>query len=406
MAVDVTSSFILSGSDDSNLHLWSLPYLVSFSAIPDKSGQDTRFSPYCTLTSHKTAVTDVKFGHKPYQDNIAVSISCDKSCVVWDYMNGNVLRTFLLSVTPICLALDPVDRAAYVGLEDGSIHLINFYKEPSLTHPLWSEEQHSVTVQPDESDRWKLSKDGPVSAVECIAVSYDSITILSGHSDGKVYPWKVGLGKASDELIDLAAPVTNIVMLPPTGFLNAEQPPLKLIHVTKPRYENSSSKLMKSGMPEDYSINVQIMPRPKKRWLFDEPRETVFEAVMSDRGLPAHMILEAFASIKQHSNASELEDSEAGVALREKNEAMERESVQLKQEIRDMNAKAARRQQDDEVKAARKRKRREREAALDEIERMKEMGEQVDENGDAEMRNADLDESDLSSDTDEITDHD
>ena len=228
---------MLSGSADSNVHVWSIPALLSFTSALNNS-HVAQLTPLRSLSSHRAAVTSITIGHGHWSTNIALSAALDKTCRVWDYRIGDLLHTFLLPQIPLCLALDPADRAMYAGLEDGSIQSIDFYKQ-SPFEGLDGEQHGSHTPsQPLPSEHWRLPPETSSQAL-CLAVSYDGTTILSGHDDGKVFSWDVAKGRYAGRLLDLQVPVTNLQMMQPEGFPKPTQGLTMSLNVIKAKYENA-----------------------------------------------------------------------------------------------------------------------------------------------------------------------
>jgi len=407
LAVDPTSNFLLSGSADSNIHVWSLPGLLSFSASSNNdTSQDVPLSPLRSLSSHRAAITAIVFGHSWSKNNIALSSSKDGTCIVWDYLNNESMHTFLLPTTPLCLALDPADRAAYAGIEDGSIHFIDFYKQSDITHQLYNRDQTSAITQPPPSDQWNSSETS-ASATLCIQVSYDGTTLLSGHQDGKIHTWDIAKGKYSNRIVEFAAPVTNLIMLRPTGFPYSKEQNLKFHHVVKPRYENfTDSGSIADGaiLSQRYTFTAQLtsnLPLPGS-----EDIDT-FHRALSHPSLPTSLLEEAAAELS--SSNPNGQDSETLVELRTQNaslsarlaKAEEREHI-ARRGLQQREKEEWKRKQDEEIKAARKKQRRLRRVEVDEVRRKMEMGEPV---GDEDVEMAGPEE-DLSSSTDELDDSD
>lgn len=157
--------------------------------------------------------------------------------------------------------MDPADRAAYVGYEDGSIQLLKFYKDNSFTHPLHQSDVHSTPSHPAAKDKWLPPSSQPSAALS-IQLSYDGATLLSGHRDGAIQSWDVAKGLFVKTLAELSAPVTNLKILSPTGFPITSPPPLKLHKVVKPRYESLASAYSNSstasGLPANYTLTAQF----------------------------------------------------------------------------------------------------------------------------------------------------
>lgn len=203
--LSATQSHLLSGSEDSNIHVWSLPNLLSLSSKETSE-------PLRTLSNHQAAVTSLALGHSASTTNICVSAGADSTVIVWNYLSGDLLRTFLLPSTPLCLAIDPCDRAVYVGFQDGSIQMIEFLQPDSAINPLYVPKLQNTPVQPNSAP-WTAPND--TGSVHCIGLSYDGTCLLSGHASGKIASWDTGRRLFSAEIADLNAPVTNLIMQSP-----------------------------------------------------------------------------------------------------------------------------------------------------------------------------------------------
>ncbi|KAI9796687.1 MAG: Pre-rRNA-processing protein ipi3 [Piccolia ochrophora] len=259
LAADPTSNFLLSGSSDSIIHVWSLANLLSFSAPPATDASTPRVSPVRTLSNHRAAITTIRIGHSHFPTNIAVSASEDSTCIIWDYHAGHRLRTVLLPSPALSLALDPCDRAFYAGFADGSVQLVDLY-HPSTgtTHPLYDPTLQSHPIQPPTSAHWPAPT-ATIGAAHALTVSYDGTALISGHASGKIGHWDIGARKFRAELNDLSTAVTNVTMLPPTGFPNAVSPRLTAHQIVKPRYESGlSSTEASSAIPANYTLTAQF----------------------------------------------------------------------------------------------------------------------------------------------------
>lgn len=261
LVVDRTSNFILSGSADANIHVWSLANILSFAKPPSGRDRQQPNSPIRTFGNHRAAVTSIVVGHSAGRYNIAVSTAKDNTAVAWDYHTGRVLRTFLLPSSATCSTLDPVDRAFYVGYEDGSVQSVELYKSNSVQHPLHDASLQSTPAQPSAEDRW-LPPTGDTGEVESLTLSYDGMVLLSGYQNGKVVSWNVGRRKYASTVADYTHPVTNISMLPPNGL---PHPSLDLNRISqtvvKPRYEQSlsESSVNPGAVPADYAFQTRIL---------------------------------------------------------------------------------------------------------------------------------------------------
>ncbi|KAI9703241.1 MAG: Pre-rRNA-processing protein ipi3 [Candelina mexicana] len=306
LAVDPASNFLLSGSSDSqSIHVWSLPTLLSFSlrSTTDISHSSSR-EPLRTLTNHRAGVTGLVVGHSQYSTNIAISSSKDNTCVVWNYRTGDLLRTYLLGSAPaVSLALDPADRAFYAGFEDGSIQIFEFFNISELANSLYDPEQSSVPVDSLPLNRWTAQGQNLGTAL-CLSVNYDGTKLFSGHESGKLISWDIAKGRFSAEIANHGSAVTNLSVLPPTGFPNGTESGLKVHKVIKPNYDTKLSSLganATGAVPAKYTLTAQFMSTlPAQRVSAAEPLVFVnneFDAAFTHPSFPASILEEGIAEL-------------------------------------------------------------------------------------------------------------
>lgn len=205
--VAATQSHLTSGSEDSNIHVWSIPRLLSLTSTETHE-------PLRTLAYHRAAITAVSLGHSGSTTNICVSASKDNTVIVWNYHSGALLRTFLLALTPLCLAIDPCDRGVFIGFEDGSVQLAEFIQPDSKLNPLYDTNIQTTPVQVTAPPFVGPSEAG-FGPTHCIGLNYDGTKLLTGHASGKIAQWDTARQCFSTEVSDLNAPVTNIFMISP-----------------------------------------------------------------------------------------------------------------------------------------------------------------------------------------------
>ncbi len=279
VVVDPTSNFLLSASSDSTVQIWSIPHLLSFS----NSGIEP-LSPLRTFTSHKTGVNTLAIGHSSSFCNIAISASSDRVCLVWDYHTNNVLRTFLLPSVPLYLALDPADRAAYVGFEDASIQLLDLLASVHGENNIKSvQEAVKGPIQPPQKSTWRLA-DQSVGVIRCLSVSFDGCSILSGHESGAILVWEVARAGSPTSLLQapLPGPVTNLSFLPVASLKMATEKQIRIPTITKPKFGAFDSS--NGFVPEDYSLNVELVSN-----MSNAPRSD-FEQALYHTSFPAQLV--------------------------------------------------------------------------------------------------------------------
>jgi pre-rRNA-processing protein IPI3 len=284
------NNLILSGSPDSNVQVWSLPQLVSFSQPHSVFlGDEPSNGPLRTFSSHRSGITALSCGHSMPLSNFAVSASADATCYIWSPSDGQILRSILFPSAPQCLAIDPANRALYAGHEDGSIQSLDFYADSAVTQNIHSAGS-SQLVQISTKDKW-TPVSSEVGSAQCLTLSYDGMTLLSGHASGKIVSWDVAKCRVQKVIAELGHSVTTISMQRPEG-LPHNPPHIQVKTVVKPKIEQPSpDQLGTCTVPEDYTLKVQITPSRQSQCLAsDPPSRTDFESILSSQVFPQDLI--------------------------------------------------------------------------------------------------------------------
>lgn len=194
--------------------MWSLARLLEFDT-------QAEYEPELTLSNHRGAITSLVVGQSTNPEtSICVSASKDKTCIVWNYQTGHVLRTLLFPSVPLCASLDPCARGLFVASEDGALYLVEFFGDSPLLGSR-SAELASIVVQVKSPLGVADAEMGPPS---CLAVSYDGTSILTGHAKGKILQWNLTENSHPTELANLNASVTNILFVPPIPAQKGTKP--------------------------------------------------------------------------------------------------------------------------------------------------------------------------------------
>ncbi|KAJ5288773.1 hypothetical protein N7478_001803 [Penicillium angulare] len=295
LVVDPTSNFILSGSADASVHVWSLPGILSFSNPTQANNRQPPNSPIRTFSNHRAAITSLAVGHSNGRNNIVVSTAKDNTAIVWDYHTARALRTYLLPFSATCIALDPVDRAGYVGYEDGSVQSIDFYRSNSTQNSLHDSSIQSTPAQVSTEDRW-LPPSAESGAVRAISLSYDGATLLSAHDNGKVLSWNIARRKFTASVADYTHPVTNLAVLPPTGLPTSSQDLNRTSHtIVKPRHDGALSDPAHApgAVPAAYTFNTHVIAPSHSR----SRQPTQFSQALTHASIPTSMIEAGLAEL-------------------------------------------------------------------------------------------------------------
>ncbi|KAF5649213.1 WD-repeat protein [Fusarium sp. NRRL 25303] len=261
----VTPYHILSGSDDSNINVWSISWLLELDAQSEQE-------PDLTLSNHRGAITSLAVGPGTNPEtSICVSASKDKTCIIWNYQTGQLLRTLLFPSFPLCARLDPSARALFVSSEAGAVYLVELFGGDKPLLGSRSTELPSIVVQINTP---LAVSDPEVGQPSCLALTYDGTSILSGHTKGKILRWSLAENGHSTDVANLNASVTNLCFIPP---LSTEQP-TKAISIVKP---NQSLKR--------YNFTAQLTT--------DLGEHTKLNQLLETSGIPSETLEAAISSV-------------------------------------------------------------------------------------------------------------
>ncbi|KAK3330609.1 WD40-repeat-containing domain protein [Apodospora peruviana] len=299
--VAATPFHVLTGSDDSDIHVWALAQLLELDSTAEHE-------PERSLPNHRAAITALSVSSSvSYDTNFCVSASKDKSCIIWNYQTGDALRTLLFPSFPLCISLDPSSRALCTGCEDGSLYLTELFADK---HLLGAQSEDAATVMQISSPFGATQPDaGPAS---CLSLSYDGTVLLTGHPKGQILKWDVADNKTPVELANLNAAVTNIVFISP--FPNEKK-------VTRP------ANIVKPSQAErTYTFSTQLMESDLAG------PESRFDALLNSAGFPQEVLEDAIAALQQPTAAS------VGAGSNEKEQELQKKNDELWEIINEQRA--------------------------------------------------------------------
>jgi pre-rRNA-processing protein IPI3 len=278
------------------IHVWALPSILSFSP-------DTSRSPVHTLSTHRGPISSIACGHSSSTANIAISTSGDKTAIVWDYHNGQALRTYLLPETPTAVTLDPADRACFIGYADGTLQTIDFYddiQKTTSTDVLRDTSSSHRPMQPSPKTRFGADSQ-KLGGTLSLSLSWDGTTLVSGHSSGKITSWDIAKSNYLSTLANLAGPVSNLQFLRPTGFSNIEEPSFRVQTIVKPKQDAGLTGSSSGLVPSNYNLSMQFIGRldtPSVSATEKRPAKTSsFAEALTHPSFPASMLDESLAEL-------------------------------------------------------------------------------------------------------------
>ncbi|KAL4730810.1 Pre-rRNA-processing protein ipi3 [Fusarium chlamydosporum] len=274
----VTPYHILSGSDDSNINVWSLSRLLELDAQMEQE-------PDLTLSNHRGAITSLTVGPGTNSEtSICVSASKDKTCIIWNYQTGQLLRTLLFPTFPLCARLDPSARALFVSSEAGAVYLVELFGGDKPLLGSRSTELPSIVVQINSP---LAVSDPELGQPSCLALTYDGTSILSGHTKGKILRWTLAENAHPTEVASLNASVTNLCFMPP---LSTEQP-TKAVTIVKPNLSQNR-----------YNFTAQLTT--------DLGEKTRLDQLLETNGFPSQSLETAISSMANPPNAKQEDELE------------------------------------------------------------------------------------------------
>ncbi|PWW76795.1 WD40 repeat-like protein [Tuber magnatum] len=234
---DCSSNFVITGSADSNVCVWSIPSLLDI-----RTGDR---SPLYILNRHTREITALATGRAAAggPSDILLTASRDQSVAAWDFHTGTHLRTYIFSSIPTCLAIDPVDRVFYAGLEDGGIQCVDFFNptggvDDTASNQLFATEFREIPVTLP-GNRWFAS--GIEGGITALDVVFEGNYVVSGNENGDVCVWDVATGHMFRSLIKFKARIASLRILPPIGFMSVHPEISEQKHqqtnISKPRYD-------------------------------------------------------------------------------------------------------------------------------------------------------------------------
>lgn len=306
-----TPLHVLTGSDDSDIHVWSLAQLLELDSTAEHE-------PERSLSNHRAAITSLTVSPSLSIDtNFAVSASKDKSCIIWNYQTGVALRTLIFPSFPLCAALDPPSRALFVSCEDASLYVAEFFSDKPL---LGAQSEDPSTVVQISSPFGATQPDvGPAS---CLALSYDGSVLLTGHPKGQILKWDVANNRTPTELTNVNAAVTNLVFVSPFGSAGGKS--TRPLMIVKP-----------SQAERAYTFSAQLNSDPNP--------ESTFDTLLNTAGFSQEVLEKAIAEFYTSDPAAAVLPSKSTGAAAAPIEATEQDDLKKQNEelwetIKDLRA--------------------------------------------------------------------
>lgn len=354
LEVSLCGGYIISASPDSSVHVWSIRSLVDIDTGQNEygGGQSGR-DPVSTFSHHRSAIDALAIGHaQQASSNIVASVSEDKTCYVWNLESSTILRTVLLLQNVQCAIFDPADRAVYFGSSDGSVQTVDVLGQTvSAASSILGTSQRDATTatQLTSKSHWAITGSSTSDPAQCITISYDGTSLITGHYSGILIEWDVGKRRMGRQLSTLTGQaVTNIRMMQPIG-LTADNSRSQFIipTVVKPRLDlsqatNNGQAGVSSSVPADYALHVQVL---RKQIEFQHETDVAKSFALPE--ISQAMLDDAIQSLVAN-KVSRAQIKQAGQTTNGGEELQDSEEVQ--KELAALRARLARRDELDQVR--------------------------------------------------------
>lgn len=192
------STVLVSGGDDARILLWRLADLASQDGL----------SPKLVLTTHSLPITSCTFSYGSFREARLYTASLDATVSVFDVFSGRLLYTVASDCPIHALAVDPAERALYIGASNG-VHLVPLYYEPPNSTRLTSIGSVDGSVVSTTNLARILNTSG--ISVTALALSTDASHLFVGCEDGSVSSWEVGSAQMVKKYRSSKGMVTDLI---------------------------------------------------------------------------------------------------------------------------------------------------------------------------------------------------
>ncbi|XP_026751609.1 WD repeat-containing protein 18 [Galleria mellonella] len=171
--------FFVSAAEDGMVMVWSL---VAVAAHPEVehiaqtiAGQH---DPVYIFSDHSLPVTDLYISKTGMHGRLT-TVSCDRLCKIYDLASGEMLLNLVFDVPLSAITMDVLELNIFIGTTEGKIHQFSLTNPPRSRDVLINIENNCSTFH------------GHTKIVNCLSVSLDGETLMSGSSDEQVILWHI-----------------------------------------------------------------------------------------------------------------------------------------------------------------------------------------------------------------------
>ncbi|KAI5121624.1 hypothetical protein M0805_001154 [Coniferiporia weirii] len=199
---------LISGSEDSGVSVWSVSSLLA-----DENQHETP-APYCTLSDHTLAITDLVCGTGAFPSCRILTSSVDHSVKLWDLSSRTLLTTFLFPSPIHSLAFEIAERTFFAassatssGVNGGVVYQVKLFRRRDAQNSRPDIEAVggggvAEAIRLDADPKRTIFVGQPISS---LALSLTQSTLLVGTTIGEVHLYDT----ASHQLLRTLSPVKD-----------------------------------------------------------------------------------------------------------------------------------------------------------------------------------------------------
>mmetsp|Transcript_615 Transcript_615/g.1048 ORF Transcript_615/g.1048 Transcript_615/m.1048 type:complete len:488 (+) Transcript_615:69-1532(+) len=201
-------SCLVSGGDDSLVHLWMLSDLLDSSISLVRSCR--------TFSDHTLPITSIWLGSFGLNSRMITS-SLDQSVKLWSLNDSAVITSLVLPCAITCCVSDSLECWVFAGGVDGNIYQCDLRIKASvgLQHPSKKQKTSSASSS-GLAGVYSRIFEGHTSAVSCINISPSGLLVVSGSLDGTCRVWDTFSGQSVKVVKpnDGARPIAALCVVP------------------------------------------------------------------------------------------------------------------------------------------------------------------------------------------------
>lgn len=188
--------YFISAAEDGMVMVWSLATVSAHSEV-DLVTQSSagHHDPVYIFSDHSLPVTGLCISKTGIHGRL-ITVSSDRSCKVYDLSSGEMLLNLVFGLPLSSITMDVLELNVFVGTTEGHIYQLSLTNVPRNRDLLVNTE-----------DKQNIFK-SHTKTVNCLSVSLDGETLMSGANDEQVILWHIP-SKQPVRIIRHKGPVLN-----------------------------------------------------------------------------------------------------------------------------------------------------------------------------------------------------